>query len=92
MTERYFRCLAGDALYESIRLALDAEWGHVPPTTCISTAALAPRDSSGRIILAVWDTFCDYPAVAVLLPELLASGAVEEIDAATYHAAAPPAP
>lgn len=87
MNQRYFRCLAADEVYEQIRLSLDAAWGHVAPMTCIDPAAVAPRDQDGRIILAVWDSFCDFAAVAEMLPQLLASGAVEEIDAATYMAA-----
>lgn len=87
MNERFFRCLAGDAAYENIRLSLDAAWNHVPPMTCITPAVRAPRDTQGRIILAVWDTFCQYDAAAAVLPGLLANGVVEEIDEATYRAA-----
>jgi hypothetical protein len=36
--------------------------------------------------LAVLSEFCEYEAVAAVLPNLLASGAVQEIDAAAYHA------
>jgi hypothetical protein len=83
---RYF-CTASDAVYEQARLTLDAAWGHVAPTTCIEPAATAPRDSQGRIVLAVDDEFCTYSVAAELLPQLLASGAVEEIDVAAYMAA-----
>jgi hypothetical protein len=55
--------------------------------TCIDPAAVAPRDDQGRIVLAVNDEFCAYTVASDLLPQLLASGAVEEIDAATYRAA-----
>ena len=87
MNERYFRCLGGDESYESVRLSLDAAWNHVAPMTCIAPAAIAPRDSQGRIILAVWSSFCQYDAAAAALPGLLAGGVVEEIDEATYRAA-----
>ena len=83
---RYFRTTS-DAVYEQARLTLDAAWGHVAPTTCIEPAATAPRDSQGRIVLAVNDEFCAYSVAAELLPQLLANGAVAEIDAATYMAA-----
>jgi hypothetical protein len=83
---RYLRTTS-DAVYEQARLTLDAAWGHVSPTTCIEPAATAPRDSQGRIVLAVNDEFCAYSVAAELLPQLLASGAVEEIDAAAYMAA-----
>lgn len=89
MNQRYFRCLAADEVYEQVRLSLDAAWGHVPPMTCIDPAAVAPRDQDGRIILAVWDSFCQFAAVAEMLPQLLASGAVEEIDEAAYRASLP---
>ena len=87
---RYFRA-ASDAVYEQARLTLDAAWGH--PTadgmtiTCIDPTNVAPRDAQGRIVLAVDDEFSTYTVAVDLLPQLLASGAVEEIDAATYRAA-----
>jgi hypothetical protein len=86
---RYFRTTS-DAVYEQARLTLDAAWGHVAPTTCIEPAATAPRDLQGRIVLAVNDEFCAYSVAAELLPQLIASGAVEEIDAETYMAAVNP--
>lgn len=79
-------------LYESIRLQLDAAWGHVAPVTCITPASSAPRDSAERIVLAVNDAFCEYAEVAAILPDLLASGAVDEIDEATYMEAVSVAP
>ena len=81
--QRYFRT-ADAALYEQVRLGLDAAWGHEPPVTCFDQAATAPRDEAGRILLAVRLEFAEYPAVAAMLPSLLASGAVEEIDADEY--------
>ena len=86
MSQRFFRT-ADAALYEMVRLQLDAAWGHVAPVTCISPAAEAPHDSVGRLVLAVNAEFCQYEAVAAVLPDLLAIGAVEEIDEATYQAA-----
>ena len=91
---RYF-CTGSDAVYEQARTTLDAAWG-LPndkgTATCIEPAATAPRDSQARILLAVNEEFCAFPVAVDLLPQLLASGAVEEIDAATYHAAANPGP
>lgn len=85
---RYFRT-ADAALYESIRLQLDAAWGHpnaeTKTETCIDPAAVAPRDSHGRILLAVRPEFCEFAAVAAMLPSLLAGGVVEEIDASEYQ-------
>jgi hypothetical protein len=92
---RYFRTADAD-LYESIRLQLDEAWGHPTPdgqtVTCIDQAAVAPRDAQGRILLAVNESFATYEPAATLLPQLLASGAVEEIDRATYMAAVTVAP
>jgi hypothetical protein len=85
----FFRT-ANDALYEQVRLGLDAAWGHEPPATCIDPAAVAPRDSAGRIVLAVRKEFADFPAAAAMLPDLLASGAVEQISEADYQAAISP--
>lgn len=87
---KYFRCNAGDALYEQVRATLDAAWGKPNESgsvTCIEPAATAPRDAAGRIILAVHPEFCSYTVAVDLLPQLLESGAVSEIDAATYWAA-----
>ena len=86
---RYFRT-SSDAVYEQARATLDAAWG-LPDdkgtATCIEPAATAPRDSQGRILLAVNEEFCAFPVAVDLLPQLLAGGAVEEIGAAAYHAA-----
>jgi len=90
---RYFRT-ADANLYESIRLQLDAAWGHPTPDgqtiTCFDPVAVAPRDAAGRVLLAVNDEFCDYEAVAAVLPGLIATGAVDEITAVDYKPALPP--
>lgn len=87
---KYFRTADAD-LYETVRLQLDAAWGNPTPDgqtlTCFDPATVAPRDSGGRILLAVDDEFCQYAAVAAVLPGLLASGAVEEIEASEYQPA-----
>lgn len=88
MTQRCFR--VDETVYESVRLSLDAAWGHGPDAgtaTCVDPASVAPRDSQGRILLAVRPEFVQFDAVAAILPQLLASGAVEEIDEAEYRAA-----
>jgi hypothetical protein len=95
VTQQYFRT-ANSELYETIRLQLDAAWGHPTPDgrtlTCIQPAASAPRDSEGRILLAVQADFVTYEPVASILPELLAGGSVEEITREQYLAALPPDP
>jgi len=83
--QRFFR--ASEDVYEHVRATLDAAWG-LPVDGQISCFAPAPsgvRDSSGMMLLAVDLAFCEYSAVASLLPEMLSSGAVEEIDLATYR-------
>ena len=93
---RCFRCLAGDAVYEQVRLTLDAAWGHpnaeTNSVTCFDPAAVAPRDALGRILLAVRNEFCTYTVASEMLPQLLSSGAVEEIDSVTYLAVVNPGP
>jgi hypothetical protein len=86
MSQRFFRT-ADAALYEQLRLGLDAAWGHTQPTTCIDPASVAPRDASDRIVLAVRQEFSEFPAAAAILPDLLASGQVVEIGEAEYRAA-----
>jgi hypothetical protein len=88
---RFFRTSVDD-VYEQARLTLDSAWG-LPDQrgtiTCIEPAASAPRDAQGRILLAVDDEFCTYSVAVDLLPQLIASGVVEEIDRETYMAAMP---
>ena len=92
---RFFRT-PDASIYESIRQQLDAAWGHPTPdgktATCFDPVAVAPKDVSGRVLLAVKNEFCSYEAVAAVLPQLLASGAVEEISEAEYRAALPSLP
>lgn len=86
-----FLSTADESLYESVRLQLDAAWGNPSrdgqTLTCFDPAAVAPRDNAGRLLLAVDDSFTAMEPAATLLPQLLASGAVEEITAAEYQAA-----
>jgi hypothetical protein len=88
---RHFRCEAGDEAYEQARLALDAAWGHpnaeTKTVTCIDPASVAPRDQQGRIVLAVAEEFCAYPAAAQMLELMLGGGAAVEITEADYRAA-----
>ena len=92
---RFFRT-ANETLYETIRLQLDAAWGHPSAdgqtVTCFDPADVAPHDSSGRVLLAVHAEFATWEPAATILPQLLASGAVEEITQQTYMAALPQPP
>jgi len=79
---------SSESLYETVRLQLDAAWGHPTPDgvtiTCIDEASVAPRDRDGRILLAVRDEFLLYEPAATVLPALMADGSVEQISEAEY--------
>jgi hypothetical protein len=89
MTQRYFRSSA--AIYESMRTQLDAAFGYPDGVTetVWTPVASAVTDSQGRCLLAVHAASCERPAVAAVLPGLIAGGHVEEIDRETYMAAMP---
>jgi len=90
MSVRYFRALAG--VYESVCDQLDAAYGYPNDSTkterALPSAGTLPADDSGRVYLELLAEYCDFVLPSQMLPDLLASGAVEEIDAATYYAAA----
>lgn len=94
LAQRFFRSDA--ATYEEMRLYLNTAWGLPTPGTssCILPAGdpTAPRDGQGRVYLAVHAEWCEWPAVAAVLPDLLASGAVDEVDRDAYMAALPVGP
>lgn len=90
---KYFR--AQDvAVYEAIRSSLDSIYGYpnadTKTTTAIPTASESTQDSAGRVYLLASEAECQFPAVVEVLPQLLASGAVEEITASDWDALFPP--
>ena len=89
---RFFRALPN--VYESIRDQLDAAYGYpnaeTKTLTAIPPVAELPIDAQGRVYLSVTAGYCDFVLPSQMLPQLLASGAVEEIDEATYRAAVQP--
>jgi hypothetical protein len=87
VASRYFR--SSPQVYESMRQQLDAAFGYPNEHTQTVWAPVgaAVMDTEGRCLLAVRSESCDRPQVAALLPGLIASGVVEEIDAETYQAA-----
>lgn len=91
---RYFRTTL--AVYANICAQLDAAYGYPNAETkterTLPLAADLPADSEGRVYLAVAQEYCDYILPGQMLPELLASGAVEEVDAAVYAALLPAMP
>lgn len=84
---RYFRAQTDEA-YEAVRSALDAAYGYpneaTKTLTAIPPASDSQHDMAGRVYLMASDSECEYEAVFGLLSQAMASGAVEEIDEATY--------
>lgn len=91
---RYFRSVP--AVYADICAELDAAYGYPSAETkterTLPLASDLPSDNQARVYLAVDAAYCDYILPGEMLPDLLASGAVEEVDAATYAALLPPMP
>lgn len=91
---RYFR--STPAVYGSICSQLDAAYGYPNAETkterALPLAADLPADDQGRVYLAISAEYCEYILPSEMLPQLIASGAVQEIDAATYAAVLPPMP
>jgi len=91
---RFFRVIAGDEVYESVRLQLDAAW-HLPNAdtkteSCMPPAADAPRDTGGTILVAVEDDWCSWSPADAMLPQLLAATAIEEMSDVEFTAALMP--
>jgi hypothetical protein len=88
---RYFR--STPAVYASICSQLDAAYGYPNAETktqrTLPLAVDLPSDSEGRVYLAVSAEYCDFILPGQMLPELLASGAVEEVTQADYAALLP---
>lgn len=91
---RYFR--STPAVYASICAQLDAAYGYPNQATkterTLPPASDLPSDSQGRVYLAISADYCEFILPSQMLPELIASGAVEEIDAAAYEAMLPQMP
>ena len=91
---RYFR--ANVAVYESICSQLDAAYGY-PNTATKTLRALPlanelPTDQDGMVYLAISSEYCDYVLPSELLPQLLASEAVQEIAEQAYRSVLPESP
>lgn len=91
---RYFR--STPAVYGSICSQLDAAYGYPNAETkterALPLAADLSADAQGRVYLAISAEYCDYVLPSEMLPQLIASGAVEEVDAAAYAAVLPVVP
>lgn len=93
MTQQRFFSSSMD-VYEAVRASLDEAFGlpNSETQTCFEPASSGIRDANGRMLFAADAEWCDWPQVAAVLPSLLESGAVKEIDADTYQAAFPSLP
>ena len=89
---RYFR--STPAVYAGVCSQLDAAYGYPNAETKTERALPLPEelpaDAQGRVYLAISQEYCDYILPSEMLPQLLASGAVEEVTAAVYEALLPP--
>ena len=94
MTQRYFKT-SSDQVYEAVRTHLNEQWGlpnDLGTATCFASADNGIRDESNALCLAVSQEWCDHADVAAILPTLLSSGDVEEIDQQMYLAVLPSSP
>ena len=86
MSTRYFRAMPD--IYGIVCGQLDASYGYPNDATktqrTLPLASELPSDSQGRVYLAVDATYCGFILPSEMLPQLIGSGAVEEIDEATY--------
>lgn len=86
---RYFR--ASVAVYESICTQLDAAYGYPNEATktqrTLPLAKELPSDDAERVYLPLKADYCNYILPSEILPQLLASGAVQEISESEYRSA-----
>ena len=89
---RYFRSTPN--VYLSVCAQLDAAYGYPNAETkterTLPLITNLPTDAQGRLYVAIDEAYCEYVLPSQLLTDLLASGAVEEIDEAAYQAAVQP--
>jgi hypothetical protein len=91
---RYFRATA--AVYDSICAQLDSAYGY--PNEATKTArtlplrSQLPSDNQSLVYLSIPADYCDYNLPSEMLPQLLASGEVEEITEDVYRSALPESP
>lgn len=83
---RYFR--ARPAVYGNVRGTVDAAWG-LPANGQLT--ALPPASDcpvvAGLVYLSARADHCGYEPIATMLPQLLESGDVEEVDEGAYLSA-----
>lgn len=88
---RYFRSTV--SVYNDICYQLDAAYGYPNADTktqrTLPLSDTLPADDQGRVYLAVSSAYCDYILPGEMLPDLLASGDVQEVTAEQYVALLP---
>lgn len=88
---RHFR--STPAVYAAICAQLDTAYGYPNAATkTMRTLPLSsdlPADAAGLVYLAMQREYCEFILPSQLLADLLASGAVEEVEEATYRAVLP---
>jgi hypothetical protein len=91
---RYFRAVP--AVYASICAQLDAAYGYPNAETkterTLPLVAELPTDAEGRVYLAVDASYCEFILPGQMMPDLIASGVVEEISEAVYRDSLPQMP
>jgi hypothetical protein len=72
---------------------LDSAYGYPNAETktlrALPPVSELPADAQGRVYLAIQSDYCNYILPSEMLPQLLASGAVEEVTAAAYESLLP---
>lgn len=88
---RYFRAVP--AVYAAIGAQLNAAYGYPNAETktdrTLPLVAELPTDADGRVYLAVDAAYCEFILPGQMLPDLISSGAVEEISAQQYATVLP---
>lgn len=84
---RYFR-IYSDEVYENFRAEIDSKLGYPTPDgitiTSIEPAITAPRDTNGKVLLAMHSDFCHLEFVSIILSNSLLMGTIEEINRESY--------
>lgn len=91
MTQHRFFA-AQPEVYEMIRTTLDAAWSlpnQKGTMTCLRPASDvgSPRDSEGRVVVAVLPEWCEWEPASTMLPQLISTNMAEEISASEYQQA-----
>lgn len=88
MSQRFF--ITAEATYESLRQRLDAALGYPNAlgSSVIQPPIHAPRDAYRRVLIAVDSALQGYATIIAAIESLVATDAMEELDEATYLAAA----